>query len=193
MCSHVANPPNAQQGLIPRIMEWLARQRRAVVLRHARGRLLDVGCGDNRLVREYGDGIGVDVYNWGDVDILIEDAGKLPFDDNSFDTVSFVACLNHIPNREEALREAYRVLRPGGLVLITMIPPLISVVWHRIVYKYDTDQSERGMKEGEVYGLTASRIVQLLRTCGFEYKRRVRFVFGLNNLYIALKPTRPST
>jgi len=175
-------------GPVPLIMEWLAGQRRKIVLKHAQGKLLDVGCGDNRLVREYGNGVGVDIYDWGDVDVLIEDAGKLPFGDNTFDTVAFVASLNHIPNRQEALREAYRVLRPGGLLLITMIHPFISFVWHKLVQRYDPDQSERGMKAGEVYGLTSRQVRGLIRVCGFEYIARTRFVFGMNNLYIAKKP-----
>ncbi len=44
-----------------------------MVLKHVRGRLLDIGCGKNRLARAYrekgGDGIGVDVYDWGNVDL----------------------------------------------------------------------------------------------------------------------------
>src|SRR5262249_54791920 len=83
--------------------------RAGVVLRMVRGRLLDVGCGTNDLVRKYrefrGDGIGVDVYPWPNVDLVVEDTAKLPFPDNAFDTITFVACINHIPNRLEVLRE----------------------------------------------------------------------------------------
>jgi len=105
------------------VVETLARRRRERVHRYVRGRLLDIGCGDNRLVREHGDGIGVDVLDWGDVDLVVENTADLPFKDRSFDTVSFVACLNHIPNREEVLSEARRVIKADGRLIATMIPP----------------------------------------------------------------------
>ena len=79
---------------------WLERRRIAAVLPHVRGRLLDIGCGANHLVRGYGNGVGADVYDWGDVDCLVEDSASLPFSDGAFDTISIVAALNHVRNRE---------------------------------------------------------------------------------------------
>ena len=73
-------------------------------------RLLDIGAGTNALVRRHGDGVGVEVYDWGGEALVVENAARLPFSDQSFDTVSFVASLNHIPNRQEALFEAHRHL-----------------------------------------------------------------------------------
>jgi ubiquinone/menaquinone biosynthesis C-methylase UbiE len=42
------------------------------------------------------------------------DATDLPFPDASFDTVTSTLTLCTIPNPEQAVREAWRVLRPGG-------------------------------------------------------------------------------
>jgi ubiquinone/menaquinone biosynthesis C-methylase UbiE len=36
----------------------------------------------------------------GSVDYVVENSAKLPFDDASFDTVTIIAALNHIPNRK---------------------------------------------------------------------------------------------
>src|SRR5262249_30800158 len=119
------------------IVDYLEKRRHNMVLPRVRGRLLDVGCGSNKLVKAYGNGIGVDVYPWDGCDQVVESAASLPFDDQTFDTVSFVACLNHIPNRGDALREAHRVLKRDGVVVATMIGPLISVIWHRIVRPWD--------------------------------------------------------
>ena len=97
----------------------LRAERFGAVLPLLKGRVLDVGAGDNTLVhlyREYvavnGDNeesaltsAGVDTFDWGGDAILIKSSDKLPFEDNSFDTVTFIACINHIPERDAALAE----------------------------------------------------------------------------------------
>ncbi len=167
--------------------KMLANWRIRMVLPHIRGRLLDIGCGANRLVRRYGNGVGCDVHDWGDVDHVVEDTAKLPFDDASFDTVTIIAALNHIPNRLDVLREARRVLRPGGRIILTMIPPTISTVWHTLRRPWDDDQTERGMKEGEVYGLTRRQVEDLLREAGLAVRVSRAFMFGVNRLTVAEK------
>lgn len=159
-----------------------------LVLQQVKGKLLDIGCGDNRLVRTYqkngGEGVGVDVYNWGDVDLIVKDTSKLPYDDHSFDTVTFVACLNHIPNRGDVLREARRLLKPDGQVVLTNLTPAISAVWHKWAF-WDQDQHERGMEEGEVWGFTDVELHKLLCDGGFKVKEQSAFSWGLNHIYIA--------
>lgn len=166
------------------LLAWRIR----TVLPHVRGRLLDVGCGANELARRHGQGsLGVDVFQWGDVDLVVDDTSKLPYDDASFDTVSILAALNHIPNRGDVLREAHRLLKPGGRMILTMIPPTISRVWHFLRRPWDADQTERGMKEGEVWGLTPRAVRQLLRDAGFEIDAERRFMLGINRLTIGVK------
>jgi hypothetical protein len=80
-----------------------------------------------------------------------------------------------------------RVLRPEGRLLVTMIDPVIGRITHRLRFRMDPDQHERGMHEDEDYGLWDSEVRRLLVASGFEVVRRRRFVFGLNNLYVAQK------
>lgn len=174
------------------VIARLEKRRRNAVLANVRGRLLDVGCGENRLVRQYGDGVGVDVVDWGDVDLVVKDSASIPLPGESFDTISFVACLNHISNRRAVLAEALRLLKPDGRLLVTMIPPGVSAVWHRIAAPWDHDQEHRGIHEGEVWGFTTPQMTALLRDAGFEVERLQRFVFRLNTLYVARKTLRPS-
>lgn len=166
----------------------LLGKRIKMVLPYIEGSLLDIGCGTNELVRSYaGKGIGTDVYQWGDVDVVVEDTAKLPFDEKSFDTITIIAALNHITNRAEVLIEAKRVLKDSGKLIVTMIPPKISRVWHRVRKPWDVDQSERGMKEGEVYGINEKELSKLLSEAGFEITLKKKFMMGVNNLTIAKK------
>jgi SAM-dependent methyltransferase len=161
--------------------------RMGVVAGLLRGRVLDIGCGENRLVEAYraggGDGVGVDVYPWEGVDRLVEDTARLDDADATFDTITFVSCLNHIPNRRDVLIEARRLLRSDGQVVLTNLTPRISRVWHKWAF-WDEDQHERGMKEGEVWGFTHAELVDMLRHCGFVLKNSHGFSWGLNRVYV---------
>ena len=46
------------------------------------------------------------------------DAESMPLPDNTFDGVSCHMSIHHYPHPELALSEMYRILRPGGIVLI---------------------------------------------------------------------------
>jgi ubiquinone/menaquinone biosynthesis C-methylase UbiE len=48
---------------------------------------------------------------------VVGNACQLNFDDGSFDAVAFSSVLHHIPEFSQALDEAWRVLRPGGVVM----------------------------------------------------------------------------
>jgi ubiquinone/menaquinone biosynthesis C-methylase UbiE len=53
-----------------------------------------------------------------DVDLRLGDAQALEFGDESFDTVAITLGLCTIPDSRQAIREAHRVLRPGGRLLL---------------------------------------------------------------------------
>ncbi|MCL4879166.1 MAG: methyltransferase domain-containing protein [Anaerolineae bacterium] len=167
-------------------LHWttLEEERLNAVLPHIKGRLLDIGAGPNTLVNIYpGEGYGVDVFDWGGGTLVVEDTAHLPFEPHSFDTVTFVACLNHIPNRQEVLYEAARLLKPDGRVVITMIDPILGGFGHRIWW-YSEDKKRGGMREGELGGMWTKHIVELCQNAGFRLTTHTRFVYGMNNLYI---------
>jgi SAM-dependent methyltransferase len=152
-----------------------------------RGRLLDVGCGRNHLVRRYqGFGVGVDVFDWSQGAIILRDSSRLPFRDGTFDTVTVLAALNHIPNRVDVLKEIARVLRDEGRLVMTMIPPGLSTLGHKVLWWHGEDWA-RGMQDGEVYGFTTQQLTALAATARFELVEHHRFLYRLNHLYVFAK------
>lgn len=51
--------------------------------------------------------------------LICQDAARLPFADSSFDAVTCVEALEFLANPRAALMEMTRVLRPGGVLLVT--------------------------------------------------------------------------
>lgn len=166
------------------------------------GRCLDMGCGTNRLVREFlnGNGVGVDVYKYAEnIDgMIFENLLHLPFKNGEFDSVTFLANLSHIPEaeREEELTEAARVVRVGGNIIVTMALPLVEVIVHQVIWIYDRlfgthldHDNERGMQEGEAYYLTEREIRRLLTLAGFKRITYQPFLtqWGMNGMYIGWK------
>jgi demethylmenaquinone methyltransferase/2-methoxy-6-polyprenyl-1,4-benzoquinol methylase len=60
----------------------------------------------------------VDEGHAGNVDYMQIDAESIPFPDNSFHVVTIGFGLRNVTHKEKALREMYRVLKPGGRALV---------------------------------------------------------------------------
>ncbi len=181
----------------------LASERYYYAGEKVRGTCLDVGCGrHNRFVNEFlgGCGKGIDVYPYEGLteENLVEDISHFPFTDESFDSVTFIANINHVPEslRDLELAEAYRCLKPGGNIIITMGNPVAEILAHKMVWLYDkllgTDfdvDSERGMDVEEEYFLTDGEIKTRLRRAGFTGIKKKYFgtQWFLNHLFVGWK------
>ena len=86
--------------------------------------VLDVGCGEGELARcmPAGAWVGVDssptMLARARRPTVRADATALPFPDASFGSVALLYVLYHLPDPSQALAEAHRVLREGGLVAV---------------------------------------------------------------------------
>jgi len=51
---------------------------------------------------------------------IVSDARKMSFRDNVFDFVLSNSTMDHFPEIEQALKESFRILKPGGVMVITI-------------------------------------------------------------------------
>ncbi|MCA0131983.1 class I SAM-dependent methyltransferase [Winogradskyella alexanderae] len=101
-----------------------SRDLQNAVNEYAKGELLDIGCG-NKPYEEWFNGLtsnymGCDVVQSSSkkVDIICK-ANNIPLDDNSFDTIFSTQVIEHVEDIQGMLNEAYRLLRPEGIAIIS--------------------------------------------------------------------------
>jgi len=83
----------------------------------------------------------------GNIEFMLADAEQLPFEDNYFDCVSIAFGLRNVTNKDAALRSMYRVLKPGGKLLVLEFSKPASLLLSRF---YDTYSFNIIPKMGEL-------------------------------------------
>jgi len=157
--------------------------------RESHFRLLDVGCGFGSLLQEAHrlgvEAHGIELASWnaqtaradlpGAVRVHLGDAERLPFQDATYDGVVFKGVLHHLGHPGKALDEAYRVLKPNGMICIFEGDP--TSLYRRFVLGIaDLLGIEH---ETTLFRHFAPReIVSLLEEAGFE-NIRLRPISGL--------------
>ncbi len=63
------------------------------------------------------------------VEAQVADAENLPFESDSFDVVYSFGVLHHTPDTQKAIDEVYRVLKPGGKIIIMLYNRTSLHVW----------------------------------------------------------------
>lgn len=70
------------------------------------------------------------------VDFDVVDAQNIPYADNSYDAITMAYGIRNIPDREQALAETYRVLKPGGTFACLEFSTPPNPVWRALYYIY---------------------------------------------------------
>lgn len=80
------------------------------------------------------------------VETRVADAERLPFADGTFDAVYSFGVLHHTPDTPQSIREAYRVLKPGGRAIIMLYHRRSLHVWLGMVLQW---MNARGSRTAE--------------------------------------------
>jgi ubiquinone/menaquinone biosynthesis C-methylase UbiE len=116
----------------PRILTTIDLLNSVMVFKDAR--IVELGCGDGSLLVEVANALGIRDFYGVDIDesALKKAVGRgvkvfkadlnsdpLPFKDGFFDAVLMEEVIEHLVNPDNAIREAFRVLKAGGLLLLS--------------------------------------------------------------------------
>lgn len=202
-------PPEVEEFRHPYIKGWLIDQ-----LTPEPGQsLLDVGCGSGFLlfdIRERHPGLrlcGVDVSpahlasllrrkrddGVPDILALAADGEDLPFPDATFDWVTTSEVLEHVHRPERALREMYRVLKPGGTLLVTTPNRAAVLLWQAVFFLPRAVRRLFRRRRPEARGaydepLSAPRLRSALERAGFVVEEFRPVVFLPHESYFQFFP-----
>jgi len=131
--------------------------------------VLDIGARDGGLRPYLPDLVkyqGIDIApEFARADVLIHDILQgIPFPDGSHDFVFCIEVLEHIPNPFGTLGEIHRVLKPGGVLILSVPNPyhLKEIVWN--LFRIPD-------RQGHIYGWTRQTMARLGEMCGFRLER----------------------
>lgn len=136
----------------------------------------------------------------GQIDLRSGDSEAMEFGDNTFDTVTVAFGVRNFEHLEQGLREMYRVLRPGGKVIILefsmpehfpmkqlykfyfrRVLPVVGgwVSGNRGAYTY-LPESVMKFPQGRAF-------LDIMARCGFQGAARHKLTFGIASLYTGKK------
>lgn len=147
--SKIFNPGNVGKQNLTNREKWLQETLSKIP---AGAKILDAGAGELKYKRfcfhlnyvsqdfgQYngsGDNAGLQTQSWDNTKLdIVSDITSIPVEDASFDAVMCIEVLEHLPDPVKALYELNRVLKPGGVLILTA--PFCSLT-HFSPYHFST-------------------------------------------------------
>ena len=162
-----------------RVMEFKTYVHMINRLKPAKGKLLDIGCYEGNFLEQAKAGgwecygvepeIGAARYANEQLHLNVKQCviEKAEFEDNCFDAITILATLEHVPDPRNLLVEVKRILKPDGVLLVSVptIPaylPIIRSKWRMFIgdhYYFFTDESLQKLLEKVGFKLEKSEFV----------------------------------
>ncbi|MBM3709389.1 MAG: class I SAM-dependent methyltransferase [Actinobacteria bacterium] len=111
---------------------------------------------------------------------------SIPFENNFFDIVTMLAVLEHLDHPEEILKEIFRILKPGGIVILTTPTPAAKKILEFLAYKVKLSSMEE-ISDHKHYW-SRDELLKEMQGSNFDIVAAKYFEFGLNNFIVAKKP-----
>jgi demethylmenaquinone methyltransferase/2-methoxy-6-polyprenyl-1,4-benzoquinol methylase len=128
----------------------------------------------------------------GNVECIVADAERLPFDDDSFDCITIGFGLRNVTDKAAALKSMHRVLKPGGQLLVlefsTPVAPGLKPIYDAYSFKVLPLLGQLVAKDADSYRYLAESIrmhpdqetlLGMLRAAGFEQTRYHNLTGGI--------------
>lgn len=136
----------------------------------------------------------------GSLDWVVGDAMALPFDDNSFDVYTISFGIRNVTRIADALSEAYRVLKPGGRLMVLEFSQLPNPMMQKAYDLYSFNvipkmgKAIAGDSESYQYLVESIRkfpdqdtFAAMIRAAGFENVSYRNMTFGVAALHSGWK------
>lgn len=187
-----------QQRLIEQALYW----REKLILRDVNflpgDRILEIGCGAGAVLGVLGQAFpqlqlaGIDLQasqiayarqhleNLGllNVDLQVGNASQLPWTDESFNYIYNIWFLEHISNPEPILQEAYRVLKPGGTIMLNETDYRTILIYPESAdYRYLQDALCKLLLDSGGNPYIGRRLGLLLQKAGFSRVKNLPWAF----------------
>ena len=134
------------------------------------------------------------------LDWVVGDAMALPFEDASFDVYTISLGIRNVTRIDEALSEAYRVLRPGGRLMVlefTQLPnPMLQRAYDLYSFNVIPKMGKVIVGDSDSYQYLVESIRQfpdqerfadMIKTAGFETVKYRNLTFGVVALHSGWK------
>jgi len=179
------------------LQRYWQRARHRIVLGYLEERegILDVGCGSSRIILDLPAAVGMDILQrklrWlrpRHARLVRGSCDRLPFRDGRFAAVINSEVIEHVPDTPEVWTEMWRVLRPGG-TLILGTPDYGRWLWWVLEWMYGKLLPGAYAKE-HITHFTREELARRLRAAGYEVVD-CRYVGFSEMIFKARKPARP--